>query len=155
MSVQGTLEENKNIVRRFNEEVFNGHDVDAVERFISPDCYNHVTGGRGVEDFKNVARFILGVFPDAHTTIDDLIAEGDKVVMFITFSGTQQGPMPAWNLPPSGEPFSVRAVHSYRIRDSKIVEHSAVRDDLGMLQQLSSISLQQLGDMVLPAQAGP
>jgi predicted ester cyclase len=153
MSAHDNLEQNKDIIRRFNEAVFNGHDVDAVERFISPECHNHVTGGTGVEDFKNVARLILRLAPDAHSTIDDLVAEGDRVVIFITFSGTQQGALPAWNLPPSGKPFSVRAVHSYRVKNGMIVEHSAVRDDLSMLQQLSGKPLQQLGDMVAPEQA--
>ena len=123
MASTEVTEQNKDVARLFNKIVFNGHDIEAVDRFVSPDCYNHVTGGRGADDFKNVARFILRMAPDAHVTIDDVIAEGDRVVAFLTFGGTQQGAMPAWNLPPSGKPFSVSAAHMYRVKDGKIVEH--------------------------------
>jgi predicted ester cyclase len=131
-----SLEENKDIALKFNEVVFDGRDVDAVERFVSPDCCNNVTGGRGVDDFQNVARLVHQMLPDARHQTDALIAKGDQVVAFITSSGTQHGAVPMWNLTAGAKPFSWKTVHRYRTKDGKIVEHWAVRDDLGLYKQL-------------------
>ena len=68
--------------------------------------------------------------------IDDVVAEGDKVVLQTTMSGTHEGPF--WGIPPTGRRFAQRHVHVLRIVAGKVVEHAAVRDDLGFLQQLGA-----------------
>ena len=136
-----SAEENKSIVRRFNEEVFGGGDVDAVDRYLAPDILNHPTGVRGTEDWKRIVRHTKSHFPTSSMTIEHLIAEDDIVMIHITWSGTQQGEirMPWGTIPPSGKSYTVQHVHIYRIVDGKIAEHWAVREDLGLLLQMGAL----------------
>ena len=138
MSSPGPVEKNKALVLKFNEQVFNHHDIDAVERFLAPTHFNHVSGTTGVEDFKQVVHLVLAVAPDSRSTVDEVVAEGDNVVVFLTWTGTHSGEveLAGRKISPTGARFSVRHVHRYRVVDGLIAEHSAVRDDLGLLIQL-------------------
>ncbi|MDP8908704.1 MAG: ester cyclase [Chloroflexota bacterium] len=131
-------ESNKSLILRFNDEVFNHHDVDAVERFLAADHFNHVSGATGVQDFKQIVRYILNFAPESRSEIDELVAEGDQVVAFLTWTGTHRGEVQVAGraFPPTGARFSVRQVHRYRVVDGRIVEHAAIRDDLALLRQL-------------------
>ncbi len=131
-------ESNKSLIMRFNDEVFNQHDVDAVERFLAGDHFNEVSGATGVEDFKRIVRYILTFAPDSRSEIDVIVAEGDQVVAFLTWSGTHHGEvqLAGRTFSPTGARFSVRQAHCYRVVEGRIVEHSAVRDDLALLRQL-------------------
>jgi predicted ester cyclase len=86
----------------------------------------------------------LTAFPDLHLTIEDLIAEGDKVVDRQTARGTHQGTF--MGIPPTGKQITVTAMNISRIVGGKIVEHWVELDTLGMLQQL--------GVVPMPGQAG-
>ena len=132
------VERNKALVLKFNEDVFNRHDIDALERFLAPEHFNHVSGSTGVEDFKRVVHLVLAFAPDSRSTVEEVIAEGDRVVLFLTWTGTHGGELElaGRRFPPTGKKFSVRHVHRYRVVDDLIVEHSALRDDLGLLLQL-------------------
>ncbi len=132
------IERNKSLIVRFNEEVFNDHRVDAVDRFLAEDHFNEVSGASGVEDFKRIVRYILDFAPDSRSQIDSVVAEGDEVVVFLTWTGTHRGDvqMAGRSFPPTGARFSVHQVHRYRVVDERIVEHAAVRDDLSLLRQL-------------------
>ncbi len=138
------IEKNKALVVRFNDEVFNSHDVEAVERFMSRDLYNHVTGTAGVEDFKRLVNYILAFAPDSHSEIDEVMAEGDTVVLFLTWSGTHRGEVTVGGrkFAPTGTPFSVNHVHRYRVSNGTIFEHFAIRDDLSLLRQLEEAETQ-------------
>jgi len=74
----------------------------------------------------------LAAFPDLHFTFEDLIAEGDKVVVRWTSRGTQQGEL--MGIPPTGKQFSATGIEIYRLEGGKIVEHWLESDNLGMLQ---------------------
>ena len=76
-------------------------------------------------------------FPDLHYDTEELIAEDDKVVARTTMRGTHTGPF--LGIPPTGRRFEQQQIHILRFVDGKAVEHRAVRDDLGMLQQLGVI----------------
>ena len=134
----GSVEKNKALVLEFNEQVFNHHDIDAVERFLSPTHFNHVSGMTGVEDFKRVVHLVFAFAPDSRSTVDEVVAEGDNVVLFLTWTGTHRGKLQlaGRKISPTGASFSVRHVHRYRVVGDLIVEHSAVRDDLALLVQL-------------------
>lgn len=129
---------NKSLILRFNEEVFNEHRVDAVDRFLSDDHFNQVSGAAGPEDFKRIVRYILDFAPDSRSEINTVVAEGDQVVVFLTWSGTHRGEVQIGGrrFPATGVRFSVQQVHRYRVLDGRIVEHAAVRDDLSLLRQL-------------------
>ena len=134
------LEENKELIRRYTHAVFDEGDVDAVDRYLAPVFLNHVTGRSGTEDFKRLAASLHGA-PGSTNLIDLLVAEGDLVVALMTISRTLHEELRAFGfvVPAHGQSYTVTHVHIYRIRDAKIREHWAVRDDLGMLRQLGII----------------
>lgn len=134
---------NKEIVRRFYEEVFNQRNVDAIDELVHPEFTNHdptPVASRDPESMKQFIHTITQAFPDHHHAIEDLIAEGDKVVMRCTLTGTHQGVFPGFlDMPPTGKSICQRQIHILRVRDGKVAEHRVVRDDLAMMQQLGLI----------------
>jgi len=92
---------------------------------------------RGPESMRRVVMMLRTVFPDLHFTMEELVAEGDTVVGRVTMSGTHQGPF--MGIAPTGRSVRQAQVHFVRFRDGKGIEHRAVRDDLGMMQQLGVI----------------
>ena len=137
-----STEAHKTIVMQLYEEVFNRGDLDLVDTLISPKVVNHdpqlppgvPNGPRGL---KAVVTMLRSAFPDDHHTIEDLVAEGDKVVVRLTHSGTHQGSF--LGLPPTGKHISQTSIHIFRFAEGKLVEAWANRDDLGLMQQLGTI----------------
>lgn len=134
-------EQNKQLVRRVFEEVYNQGNLDVVEELASPDFVAHsptedVHGTAGVKQFVTDLRT---AFPDLHTTIEDLIAEGDRVVARFTATGTHTGPYKG--IPPTGKQGKITGIDIERIVDGKSVECWTNTDDLGMLQQLGVVPM--------------
>lgn len=103
------------------------------------------TRGTGPEAFHATARWLREAYSDLHWEVHDAVQEGDLVVLHTTMSGRQTGPFTAYRedaevemvFPPrGGRTFAVTQSHWYRMKDGKIVEHWANRDDLGQGQQL-------------------
>ena len=135
-----TLEENKAVVRRLFDLIQRG-DLDTMDELMAPDFANHALGRiqTGLEPWRAIFRVLRAAFPDETTTIEDLIAEGDKVVVRSTLRGTHQGsaPLPMFaGIKPEGRPVEWQFIHIYRLRDGKIVEHWAQRNDFEVRQQL-------------------
>ncbi|MFN8515415.1 MAG: ester cyclase [Chloroflexia bacterium] len=82
-------------------------------------------------------RMFLDAFPDAHIDIEDLLADGDKIVARIVLRGTHQGPF--FGIPATGRPVVVPGIHLMRYADGKMTEHWSNSDDLGMMGQLGVI----------------
>lgn len=139
-------EENKAVVRRFYDEVVNGGDLDKIDELCSPDLVEHeqVPGfeGSGREIVRAWFSMFRGAFPDLHADVKQLVAEGDLVAAFATFSGTHQGEF--MGIPPTGKQITLPLVDLVRFRDGVAVEHWGVSDSGAMLQQLG----------VIPAPAG-
>jgi len=137
-----STEANKAIVIQLYEEIFNKGDLDLADKLVAPNAVNHdpaappniPSGALGV---KVVVTMLRSAFPDDHHTIEDLVAEGDKVVVRLTHSGTHQGSF--LGLAPTGKHITNTSIHIFRIAPGKIVEVWANRDDLGVLQQLGAI----------------
>ena len=131
------IDENKELVRRYTRAIFDEGDVAAVERYLAPDFYNHVTGRSGRDDFKRLAAELRDI-PGSANVIDLLIAEDEYVVALMTITRTLMKELQAFGFtfPATGQLYTVRHVHIYRIADGQIREHWAVRDDLSMLRQL-------------------
>jgi predicted ester cyclase len=91
----------------------------------------------GPASFKQLVTFYRSAFPDAEFTIEDVLADGDKVVMRNTFSGTHRGPF--MGIAPTGRRVSQEQIHIVRVASGQVVEHWAVRDDLSLLQQLGVV----------------
>jgi predicted ester cyclase len=86
---------------------------------------------------RSRSAMLHSAFPDHHITIEVMVAEGDKVVMLNTYSGTHEGEF--MGIAPTGKRFVQRQVHVMRFVDGKAVEHWGLRDDLGQMQQLGVI----------------
>ena len=133
-------EENKARFRRVIEECFNQGNLAVAEELIAPNMVDHTPPPgipQGIEGFKQIVTMIRTAFPDVHFQMEDVIAEGDKVVGRITFQGTHQGDF--MGLPATGKRVSVNEIHILRIANGKAVEHWGVEDSLGMMQQLGMV----------------
>lgn len=142
MSTPGTIaEENKAVVLRYIEEVWNGHDLEAIDGIVSPDYVNNAAT---TEEYRHggarqIWDWILSVFPDHHYDVEDAAADGETVAVRGTMVATQEGEL--MGIEPTGKRVTVQQSHWFRVVDGRVVAHWAVRDDLGMLQQLGALSL--------------
>ena len=137
-----SAEDNKAVVRRLIEEVYNEGNLDVVDELVAPDVFNHpavLEHQHGIDSFKHVIEWVRGISSDVHYNIDDIIGEGDKVAVRMTQSGTHTGPLR--DIPPTSKRFSVDYVHWFRLADGKVAEMWAVRDDLSRLEQLGLIAV--------------
>lgn len=133
-------DQNKELVRVYTKEVFDDGNVAAVDRYLAPDFYNHVTGRTGTEDFKKLAAELRSS-PAGANVIEFMVAEGEFVVAYMTITRTlnQDVRLFGFQIAGDGRSYSVQHVHIYRIVGGKIREHWALRDDIGVLRQLGAI----------------
>jgi steroid delta-isomerase-like uncharacterized protein len=135
-----STEQNKALAKRAWEEVFNQKKLAVVDELWSSDYIYHGPQGqefRGTESLKQLLSHYLEEFPDLHIDIEDLIAEGDKVVSRVISRGTHKGELQG--IAPTGKKVSLRTIMISRIAGGKFAEDWESRDDLGMLQQLGII----------------
>ncbi len=135
-----SAEENKALIRRIIEEIWNKGDLEAVDRYFAPDYVDHAPlpgQAPGAEGYKQAAAAMREAFPDLRLTLEDILAEGDKVAFRYTMEGTHQGDF--MGMPPTGKPFSVGGMIIGRIAEGKGVERWANLDTLGLMQQLGAI----------------
>ena len=134
-------EENKAILRRFIEEVLNKKNLGAADQFMAPNFVDHDPASPGaepnIEGFKQAFGVFFTAFPDLTYTIEDIMAEGDKVVVRGTFRGTQRAEF--MGIPATGKEINVTGIHIARMANGKMVEHWGNDNDLGMMQQLGVI----------------
>ena len=137
-----SAEENKATARRMVEELFNqGGDLDAADEIFAPTYVGHEPAFgdlHGVEAIKQFAATERQAIPDLQNTIEDMVAEGDKVVMRFRGSGTHLGETEAFG-PPTGKRMEITGITIKRLTDGKIVEAWTNFDALGMMQQLGMI----------------
>jgi steroid delta-isomerase-like uncharacterized protein len=130
-------EENKAIANRLVEEVINKGNFAWAEEHFASDFVDHAAPPGvppTIEGLKTFLTAFRAAFPDLRYTVDDVIAEGDRVVQLNTASGTMKGDFQG--MPASGKRATWTEVHISRFANGKIVEHWGVVDQLGMLQQL-------------------
>jgi predicted ester cyclase len=133
-----SIEQNKALIRRIIEAV-NRDDLALVDDLFAADYVDHSRpdqppGPAGPKQFFALAR---AAFPDLTATIDELIAEGDTVVVRGTIRGTHRGDF--LGIAPTGKPVTLSLIDINRIRGGRLAERWAVQDDLGLLQQLGVI----------------
>jgi len=139
-----SLEKNKAIVRRFIEE-WNKRNFAALDELIAADYFDPSLQVRGLEAYKQLLTLILKGFPDWHETIEDIIAEGNKVWVRYTATGTHAGEFRG--LAPTGKKFTETGVLIWRIVDGKIAEkESGVYDVLDFYKQLGVIEYKGFPD---------
>jgi steroid delta-isomerase-like uncharacterized protein len=133
-------EENKARSRRFFEEVWGKGNLAVIDELTASNFVNHNAPPGlppGLEGLKQFVVMYRAAFPDIQISIDDVIAEGDKVVIRWTARGTNTGPL--FGMPATGKAATVTGITIERKVDGKSVEGWNNFDQLGMLQQLGVI----------------
>ena len=135
-TVDEPLEANKRVALRFIDEVFVHGDPDAVDELATQDFTPHTFGplAAGREPIKQAMARVAAGLRDPEFRIDDVIAEGDRVVVRLTSSATHSGTF--MGLPPSGNRYSISEIHIFRIRDGQVSEHWHEFDKLALIEQL-------------------
>ncbi len=133
------VEHNKKVVRRLLDEVVGRGDMELVAELCAADVVNHAAApGRqhGTENLRAVLEFSRTAQPDQSWVEQHIVGDGDLVVVYGRRQGTWQASSFGGLDTPANVPVSVELAHMFRLEDGKIAEHWAVRDDLGMMQQL-------------------
>ena len=134
--------ENKRIVRRLYDEVWNERKIELVDQLVSAShALNDpiVSGSQvGPELYKRRIVEFTKAFPDLCFTIEDMITEGSKSVICWTFTGTHQGEFRG--IPGTGKKITVEGITIHHIKDGKILDSYARWDVLGLMRQLGAIS---------------
>ncbi len=131
---------NKALIRRFFEEVWSTGDLSRRDAFLDAGYRGHLAGAAEPIDRDGWTAWFQGfraAFPDARFTIEDLVAEGDRVAARLTMRGTHLGPLNG--VPPTGRPVVVSGMSIERVIDGRIVEGWNENDALGLLQQLGML----------------
>ena len=149
-----SLEKNKAIIRRLIEAE-NKHNVALLDEFIAPDFVDERNTPfelRGLESYKQFETNVINGFPDFQETIEDIIAEGDKVWVHLRFTGTHTGEWNLFGIPlaPTGKKITWTGVNIWRIVDGKVVERKSVRDILDFLRQLGIIEPTEKAKKLFP-----
>jgi steroid delta-isomerase-like uncharacterized protein len=136
-----TLADNKALVRRLFDEVWNTGNVALVDDLLAPSFVDHAAQMGGDDPtrdgFKTQVRLFRTAFPDGRSQIEDLIAEDDRVVARWTDGGTQRG---EWmGVPPTGKRVTMSGIDVYRIEQGRIAEFWCSEDELGLLRQLGAL----------------
>jgi predicted ester cyclase len=126
----------KGVALRLFEEAFNRGNLDVIGELVHPDLVYHYPDGdiEGLEGARQLVIAMRSDFPDFHVTTEDVLAEGDKVVVRFTDSGTYEGG--EFGAAATGKRVTWTGVDIFRIADGKIIEGWGVGDMLGLMRQL-------------------
>ncbi|WP_249732838.1 ester cyclase [Paenibacillus lautus] len=128
-----TIEQNNmETVSAFIESFWNQSDMDSTDQFLSPGYQEHSYQSK--EGLKQFALTILGAFPDKHYTVEQMIAQGDKVLVRMAVKGTHTGMF--FGNSPTGNTIDVTLYRQYRVADGKITEHRGWIDMVTMWRQI-------------------
>jgi len=131
-------DDNKALVQRFYEEVINQKNLAALNQFVAPNAVNHTVPSGLPQGPSQFLSMHLNAFPDVKVTVQDLLADGDKVVALVSIHGTHQGAFRA--VSPTGKSITVMGINIFRIVNGKMVEHWGLADRLSALHQLGVVT---------------
>ena len=135
-----STEQNKSIVRRWIEEGWNKGNLAVIDQVYDPAYMQHEPPPAMVDSSEALKHYVaayLTAFPNLHFTIEDLIAEGDKVVWRFNSKATHSGPF--MGIPATGKSITVTGIVIFRLENSRIVEGWVNIDALGLLQHIGVI----------------
>lgn len=132
------IKENKELVTRFVEDVFNGGNVRLLAEMVSPEHVSHLPNGDhyGPEGVRIDIAGFRAAFPDLRLTILDLVAECDRVVFRFVADGTHEGPF--MGVAPTGKRIKVDGIVIDHVRDGQTCERWVQYDGLALLRQLGA-----------------
>jgi len=131
---------NTQIIRRFTSEFINTASPALAAELIAPSAVFHAPGMpplRGPDGYLGLLSMLRGGFSDVQWTLEDVVAEGDKVAARFTMRGTHTGVF--MGVPPSGRPFTVTSMGIYRISNGQIVEEHGLSDMMGIMIQIGAV----------------
>ena len=135
-------ESNKILVRSAIQEIFNEHNITAVDKYIKEDLIQNGTGfPEGREARKQYFGMLFNAFPDLHASIDKMIAEDNLVSVFLSWNGTHKGEFQG--MPATNNPITMKTAHIFRIEDGMIAEQWEIFDTLDLLAKTGVISFGQ------------
>lgn len=140
-----TLEENKQLVRKFIE-AYNERKLELIDNFVASDYIDH-SNNVDRDGLKQLFSLGLKAFPDWHETIEDIIAEGDKVWVRLSYTGTHEGEF--MGLPPTGNKITSKAVDIYRIVNGKLAEYWNVTDNLRIFKEVGAVEVTEKGKTLI------
>jgi steroid delta-isomerase-like uncharacterized protein len=131
-------EANKLLARRFVKEVFEDCRPEAVDELVADDFTSHTwgPGGYSKDDLRGTAERMANLISDRYFTVDDVVAEGDRVTVRLTAAGTVVGDF--MGVSAAGKSYTIGEIHFLRIAQGKIAEHWHQYDALGMMHQLGA-----------------
>ena len=130
---------NKTLVRKLFDEWVNKKNLAAIDGMVTPNYVSHEGGeDTNAEDTKKFLGGLFRSFPDIHITIEDIVCEGDKVVVRNIWRATDTGGF--GGMPPTGKSVVVEGIVMWRIENGKLAERWAVIDYRGLMPQLSATS---------------
>jgi steroid delta-isomerase-like uncharacterized protein len=135
-----TIDQNKNTVTSFIQALFTKGDLGAVDEYLAEDFVDHdppMGGPANREGMRQAAAMFRAAFPDWHSDLGFLVAEGDLVTELFTASGTQQGEI--FGVPASGRTATLPGINIFRVRDGRITERWGRLDELGLMRQLGLV----------------
>jgi len=133
------MSEAEELVRGLHRALLDSRDVATVDEFFAEDfvSYNQPPGLEpGAAGVKQFFAMFRDAFPDAQVTIDELVAEEDRLAVATTLTGTHEGEL--LGIAPTGRRVSVTGIDLVRVRDGQIVEHRGLTDTVGLLRQLGA-----------------
>ena len=134
-------EENKALIRRYYDQLWNRWDLGVADAIISPGIHFRGSLGmsvEGIDGFKRYMETVRHAFPDFHNQIDELIAEGEKVVVRLTYSGTHWGEL--FGVGPTGRQVTYPGVAIFRIVAGEVIDGWVLGDTFALRQQLGALS---------------
>jgi steroid delta-isomerase-like uncharacterized protein len=144
-----TPEENAALVQRYYDEAYNARNTAIIDELLADDFVRHnvaVPQQNEPNNADDVARVEawLTAFSDLQVDIEELFATEETVVSFSVWRGTQDGPLPQWDAPVTGQPMERESLVVWRIACGQLAENWIVQDNLTMLRQLGIISGEEL-----------
>lgn len=135
-----STDDNKAVVRRYVDEVWNRRDLDLIDELLAPDYKRYMGAGGealGRDGQRNRISGLQAAFPDVTLDVQDLVAEGDRVVFRAILRGTHRHPFQG--VEPTGRPVAIEAVDVVRVSNGRLVEHWGVLDMLTLLRQIDGL----------------
>ena len=143
-----STEQNKALARQLVKEAINQGNMRVIDELLIPDFVEHEELPPGIPPGREAPKVLFTMlrsgFPDIKATIEHLVAEGDQVVLHMTWTGTHEGEF--MGIPPTGKSISINVIDILVIAEGRFVEHWGVMDSMAMMQQL--------GVVPAPEQAG-
>jgi len=132
--------ENKALVRRYVEEVLNNKNLTLIDELFAPNFIDHdssMPAAKGPAGVKRLVAIVHTSFPDLHFAIEDMVAEGDKVVYRYTVRGTHQNDF--MGIAATGNQINFTGIHIYRVANGQLQEEWENWDTLGVMRQLGAL----------------